>query len=364
MRTFTIDSVSVSAPDTFQFAFGTIPLLCEWTSSGVKSVSVDLSSSGKAYTDTRTPVLRSGKYYCLFDIAAYVRAAMSDDPQPFYGSGFSNMTRSFTYSVTISYTGGTSTMSNSYTFTAVWGACNTDEVFNQDCEVHYWQGFPSVITAYMATTSSGSSNSTITRTTGNNTSTQTIHGTGIRFLAINNSTYGVSDKIEIVSPLTTKYYLDPDNGVVAYDVDEKHKTINIVKHEGVCDGVFLRWVDKFGLARYWVFRRGRDQYAVANESSSLRSEIEYGAANGYNSTGVIVEQKAAARKIVVGYPNATKSEIDILLTLLSSPYVEMLLPFGGYARVTIQAGTATFNQASLQEFSCTIILPNEEIQSL
>lgn len=365
MISYSIDNVSIEAPDAFQFAFGVIPLRCTWATNAtsVKYIELNIETNGgtpyKQYYDQRTPVLRDGSYFCAFDLSAFARAAMSDDPQPFATGGVT-LTRSFIYRLTIYYVNGTSTMGSDYTFRAIWGSINVDEVFNDDTIVHYWQGFPSFANAYFP-----SGTNTLTRRVGSSTSSQTISGNGIRAFSLNGSG-GVADEITISSTQDAKFVLDKSFGIVAASTAPRYKTIRVIKHLESCGGVYLQWVDKQGIARFWVFKRGREQYQVSNSSSSMRNDIEFGAANGYNGTGIIIENKDAVKKIQIGYPGATKDDIKILRSLLSSPYVEMLLDGenGGYARVTIAAATTTFSQATLQDFTATIVLPKEEIQSL
>lgn len=363
MISYSIDNVSIEAPDAFQFAFGVIPLRCTWATNAtsVKYIELNIETNGgtpyKQYYDQRTPVLRDGSYFCAFDLSAFARAAMSDDPQPFSIAGVV-LTRSFIYRLTIYYVNGTSTMGSDYTFRAFWGSINTDEVFNDDIVAHYWRGYPSFVSAFFP-----SGTNTITRRVGASTSSRTMSGIGIRVISIDSSD-GVADEITISSSQDAKFILSASYGVTTAPVSPRTKTIRVIKHiESNCDGVFLRWVDKQGFARFWVFKKGREQYQVSNSSSSLRNDIEFGAANGYNGTGILVEGKESTNKIQIGYPGATKDDIKILKSLLSSPYVEMRT-YSGYARVTIATATTTFSQATLQDFTATIILPKEEIQSL
>lgn len=361
MISYSIDNVSIEAPDAFQFAFGVIPLRCTWSANDVKYIELNIETSGgtpyKQYYDQRTPVLRNGSYFCAFDLSAFARAAMSDNPDPFSIAGVV-LTRYFVYRLTIYYNGGTSTMGSDHYFHAIWGAINTDEAFNDDIVVHYWPGYPSILSAFFP-----SGTNTVTRRVGSSTTSRTMSGTGIRALSLD-AAGGVADEITITSTSDAKFMLDKNFGVTTYPYSPRQKTIKVVKHiDSSCDGVYLRWVDRQGFARFWLFKRGRVQYQVGNSSSSLRNDIEFGAANGYNGTGILIEGKNATRRIQVGYPGATKDDIKILQSLLSSPIVEMRTT-NGMARVTIATATTTFSQATLQDFTATIILPKEEIQSL
>lgn len=361
MISYSIDNVSVEAPDAFQFAFGVIPLRCTWSTNDVKYIELNIETSGgtpyKQYYDQRTPVLRDGSYFCAFDLSAFARAAMSDNPDPFSIAGVV-LTRYFVYRLTIYYTGGTSTMGSDYYFRAIWGAINTDEAFNDDIVVHYWQGYPSILSAFFP-----SGTNTVTRRVGSSTTSRTMSGTGIRALSLD-AAGGVADEITITSTSDAKFMLDKSFGITTYPYSPRQKIIKVVKHtDSSCDGVYLRWVDRQGFARFWLFKRGREQYQVGNSSSSLRNDIEFGAANGYNGTGILIEGKNATRRIQIGYPGATKDDIKILQSLLSSPIVEMRTT-NGMSRVTIATATTTFSQATLQDFTATIILPKEEIQSL
>lgn len=360
MQTITIDSVTCAAPEGYNFAFGLIPIICEWSSNNVAYIRVTVSDSdGNSYVDDRTPIYRNGQYMCIFDISPYVRA-MLGDPQPFETSTYTNLTENMGYVIDVYYNDSTSTSSGGYSFVGVWGAITTSEVFNADTIVHYWPNYPFIISAFVSATAGYPA--TITYTTDDATGSITKTQRGITYLPI---TYqgNVANTIVITSHFALKMALDPDSGVVADPDNPNEKTITVIKHTGNCSGLYLRWVDPQGLARFWVFKEGKYTYRVANESTSLRNEIDYGAINNYNGTGITIENKTAYNLKTLGYVNATADDIKILKTLLSSPIVEAYIN-GYYVRVTVATSSVSFSQAQYQTFECTIILPQEETQRL
>lgn len=368
MREFTLGAISVEAPDTFQFAFGSIPIRMEWatTAKRVRRIVASITGLNGAWDVSHTPYLDNGVYRCTFDLAAYVRASMSGNPQPFAAT--TNMTQGFTYYVTAYYTDNTSAMSNTYTFTAIWGSIGVGEIFNADT-IHHYFGDGAGLSVYVAgaTTyiryqrSDGVGGYTTYGTTTKSNTTGII-GIPVAYQG------EVADRIKIESTSTIKYRLDPDDGVVAITSSEgtpTEKLIRIIKHGGTCEGISLRWVDPQGLVRSWKFKAGQMQYAVGNDSVAVRDMETYGPANGFNYKGILCEQKEAVPRVAISYASATQEDLEILRTLLSSPIVETPNEGGyGYKRVTIATGTANHSQANYQPFTATLIYPATEVQHL
>lgn len=368
MTTITIgDTKTAKIPDGVQFAFGSIPIVVTWSSGyAVRYIKVNLQdASGRVYETQRTPFMDGSVNKVFFELSAYVRASMAD-VSPFAGVALSNMVRQFTYSILIAYQNNSYASSGYYTFNAVWGSIGVGEVFNEDTIFTYFPNGSSTLRAFMAGTTTVAYKERNQFGTLVTLGTTTYNYTGIVNFPIN---YGgrAADVVELTSTTAIKYTLDPEDGVVPVtwsDYNNRKKIIAIKKQAG-CAGVLLQWVDTQGLGRTWLFRAGKRQYNVQNETTAKRMGMDYGPINGYNGEGLIIEDKNAVPRQEIGYASATPEEIAVLRTLLASPIVEAQNDNDvGFRRVTIATGSTTFTKANMQQFTATIIYPAMEVQYL
>lgn len=134
-------------------------------------------------------------------------------------------------------------------------------------------------------------------------------------------------------------------------------------------GIYLRWIDRHGFIRYWLFAAGEETREIASDLSFIRNNLDdylygyygdNGRRQGYNRTDSI---KLCA-------PLVNRDTFDMLQDLTSSPVVDMYL--GGdwtqkedeWMSVTIKAGSYTKSTACLQDFVCEMIINNINVQRL
>lgn len=134
-------------------------------------------------------------------------------------------------------------------------------------------------------------------------------------------------------------------------------------------GIYLRWIDRHGFIRYWLFTPGEETREIDSDLSFIRNNLDdylygyygdNGRRQGYNRTDSI---KLCA-------PLVDSDTFDFLQDLTSSPVVDMYL--GGdwtqeedqWMSVTIKAGSYTKSTACLQDFVCEMIINNINVQRL
>lgn len=134
-------------------------------------------------------------------------------------------------------------------------------------------------------------------------------------------------------------------------------------------GIYLRWIDRHGFIRYWLFASGEETREIASDLSFIRNNLDdylygyygdNGRRQGYERTDSI---KLCA-------PLVDRDTFDMLQDLASSPVVDMYL--GGdwtqeedeWMSVTIKAGSYTKSTACLQDFVCEMIINNINVQRL
>lgn len=134
-------------------------------------------------------------------------------------------------------------------------------------------------------------------------------------------------------------------------------------------GIYLRWIDRHGFIRYWLFTPGEETREIDSDLSFIRNNLDdylygyygdNGRRQGYDRTDSI---KLCA-------PLVDRDTFDMLQDLASSPVVDMYL--GGdwtqeedeWMSVTIKAGSYTKSTAFLQDFVCEMIINNINVQRL
>lgn len=133
------------------------------------------------------------------------------------------------------------------------------------------------------------------------------------------------------------------------------------------DGIYIRWIDRFGSFRYWLFEMGDESREVASSGEYMRNNLDDrsdtyallgfdGRRNGYN----VERSMELCAALVDG------ETFDYLQGLAYSPVVDMWL--GGnesnWQSVTVKAGTYTKTRADLQDFVCNIIFDDIKTQKL
>lgn len=172
-------------------------------------------------------------------------------------------------------------------------------------------------------------------------------------------------KIRLVQPFGYVSKNDVETtGIVAYDIDIDRTPKDAEKR------VYLRWIDNQGRFCYWLFKDLGTSDAVAGSSfvsADIRNPVIY--ADGLN-VGTDVRQSFSRTKTRnLGAKGVDRETFDFLLTLVSSPYVDM---FDGYDeddvpqwhRVNVNPATVAKSTKSLQDFTVAIIEPSQLTQSL
>lgn len=134
-------------------------------------------------------------------------------------------------------------------------------------------------------------------------------------------------------------------------------------------GIYLRWIDRHGFIRYWLFAAGEETREIASELSFIRNNLaDY--LYGYSGDNGRRQGYERTDSIKLCAPLVDSDTFDMLQDLASSPVVDMYL--GGdwtqeedmWMSVTIKAGSYTKSTACLQDFVCEMIINNINVQRL
>lgn len=199
-------------------------------------------------------------------------------------------------------------------------------------------------------------------------------------------TYGMVDFYAGILPSGAKYWniYDYDGEIQQGTFDNtfdltfrlttggKQSLLLRIDRDDAESGIYLRWIDRHGFIRYWLFAAGEETREIASDTSFVRNNL-----GGYDDTifgylGANGRRQGYERtdSIKLCAPLVDSDTFDMLQDLASSPVVDMYL--GGdwtqeedmWMSVTIKAGSYTKSTACLQDFVCEMIINNINVQRL
>ena len=215
----------------------------------------------------------------------------------------------------------------------------------------------------------------------------------ISYAGVNGENAGVFDNTEGMSNGITQAYVSFDEFVygdmrelnvildnIAYISGDKlargYSEYRMVRDDSK-SGVYLRWLDHFGHWCYYIFRvTGRNYTTKAEESwqdGILRNPMK--SENGvFLADGIAHQQMSQAENVSLGAKLVDAETFDYLLTLTSSPIVEVLTNVEEWRadrttptlweRVNIVAGSYARTGAPLQDFVVSIARTAHKSQML
>ena len=153
-------------------------------------------------------------------------------------------------------------------------------------------------------------------------------------------------------------------GILTYNVEVDRTPANAEKR------VYLRWIDNQGRFCYWLFKDLGTSDAVAASSFVSADIINPVIYNGGMNRGTEVRQSFSRTKTrTLGAKSVDRETFDFLLTLASSPFVDI---FDGYDdndvpqwhAVNVSAATISKSTKPRQDFIIAVVEPSQLTQSL
>lgn len=309
MREQAISGIRVSYPDAVVAAFARNPIMIEGFTGTSVELNVTNKDTGGVVTDRRAPF--GGEVF--FDLAYYLQVLFGQDG--LNDVDYSDVSASHTASFGVVVKLSTSNIV-SFDITAVWAS----ELQGEDESLRMFEGYPFTVGVF--------SDEAFTLKVGTSSHSLDV---GLYNVPVSGS--------ETVT-------METSTG--------KERTIKVTQQCG--EGIYLRWIDKLGIFRYWLFAKG-------NVSHDIASSGEYTRKN----TGLDVGVKKAAKTIDTGVeicaPLVNESEFGYLLGVAASPFVSMYND-GEWVDVDIEPGEIVRERTPLQDFIVTLVLPETIIQKL
>lgn len=136
------------------------------------------------------------------------------------------------------------------------------------------------------------------------------------------------------------------------------------------EGYYLRWIDRHGFYCYYLFKSGDESRKTTSDELFMRNNLlAYDMTYGYQGYTGRQQQMSREDTIPVCAALVDSYTWDMLFDITSSPCVDL---FAGYDSdntpkwlpVTVLAGSYTKTRDVLQDFVCSIVMPDVPIQKL
>lgn len=313
MRTQYISGISVSYPEEVVAAYDKSPIWIEGFTGTAIQMTVTNNSTNKSVEEKRSPF--DGE--CFFDLAYYLQVLLKPTFMVSYSSvSDSGMASRFT--VNLQFLDGTATIGNmSFDVIATWASV----ISQKDEQLRMFDGYPFTVGVFTDGTYSINAGGAIYKPTAG------IHN------------FPVTDNTSVVVS-------DSEGNVV--------QTIKVTKSCG--EGIYLRWVDKCGVYRYWMFRKG-------NVTNSIKASEEFLRKNTGTDNSLRKSTKSVGTKIEICAPLVDENAFDFLMGVAASTMVDMYNN-GEWLSVDVEQGDIVREMVMLQDFVVTLVLPVTEVQKL
>lgn len=328
MRSEEINGIVVEYPDAVSFCFNNMPVLVKGYGGTYVNVAITNNNTLKTVAEKRK--LFGGE--CFFDLSYYVRSLFLTDT--FGDTDERNAMTMVEYSVSVMlFNGDTQEGSVIFDTHVVWGALGVGEVFDKYSRLKYYRNLPFTFSIYYPY---------------ENAALMEVHADGEMSLAFyssrgiknfNPSEFNYPDKVEFVGEDKTTTYIADD----------------------CTDGVYLRWLDRQGFMRYWLFKGGTSSYEVKDSLDVRRSDM-----HGYTERRISKAENAIFKACA---PLVDGDTFDMLREVATSPMVDMYIgndeeDVPQWLAVNVKSETIEKTRETLQDFEITILLPETRLQSL
>lgn len=362
MRQTTKNGITIKYADAVGFAF--LPCIIKASGSGVASIETTISRETRAHTYSVEAFAEN----CIMDYREYVQAL-------FDGISFGNIDYNnkeiqqsklgavFNISVKIKDSEGSDLATFSYTTFYVWGAMRAGETWNGFKRLTWFTHFPFSFGFYL------------------NAASQILVGyEGAPSKLVKPGIAGIVDISASVLPNKARYwniydfdgkieqgtFTDVFDLTFAMAVGGKQSLLARIERNDTEKGIYLRWVDRHGFYRYWLFTQGDESRAISSDTSFIRNNLGEYDDTIFGYLGANGRRQGYSREdtIPLCAPLVDSETFDFLQDVASSPVVDMYLGGNNWQSVTIKAGTYTKTTAELQDFVCNLVINNTQIQQL
>ena len=361
MRQTTKNGITIKYADAVGFAF--LPCIIKASGSGVASIETTISREARAHTYSVEAFAEN----CIMDYREYVQALFDGISfgNPDYTKDIqqSKLGAVFNISVKVKDSEGSDLATFSYTTFYVWGAMRAGETWNGFKRLTWFTHFPFSFGFYL--------NAASQILVGYEGAPNKMVKPGIDCIVDINASvlsskarywniYDYDGKIEQGT------FTDVFDLTFAMASGGKQSLLARIERNDTEKGIYLRWVDRHGFYRYWLFTQGDESRAISSDTSFMRNNLGEYDDTIFGYLGANGRRQCYSREDIIPLcaPLVDSETFDFLQDLASSPVVDMYLGDNNWQSVTIKAGTYTKTTEELQDFVCNLVINNTQIQQL
>lgn len=366
MVRYTYDDGAATLVTDEGIGFAFMPCVAIAKGDGVKSLTLKITHEGKEQQLNASAM----NGVCYIDYREYIQALFSVeeirnvDYSPAEGQQFKSKAMiDVTIDFDIEMTDGKHHNESDKLFSYVWGSMRRGETWNGYKHIVWFKNYP--FTFGVFTYSKGGA------------SRSGIFIDDEIFETSDAGMYELSPSLINIDALvffTSKVRYKGRNAVVVYGDEPLLKTITnqiIGKPLAIIDiddesddGVYLRWIDRHGFFRYWLFNEEETSDSVTDDSDFFAVRRDDVLGKGYAHSGANRRLSSRKRSVKVSAPLVDRDIFQMLVDMVSSPIVDCYIN-EAWESVTIEAGTYTMNPSDeLQDFACNVIFTEDYLQRL
>ena len=352
MATTTINGIRLDYPDDPCMIFN--PCLFKLTGTLART-RVYVSHGGEYYTATYQTPNGGTLDLCQFMQSFFTGLDMGKDLEGISDIKVSELGKTVNITLFALDTDGTTLAQFNVSVFSVWGALAINENWDGLREITWFKNFPLTVTIY----------------------------------APNNGNIIVGEEAAVSIPSTPSLV----NVVIDTDDDEfsvmrtymrQGHAVSVdeysIKTDDHDEGVYLRWVDRHGYWRYWLFKPGDPTRQAASKFGTwYHNDYDYysvfNAGNvdngGEGWQGGAGRRQSFSRNDVqpLCAPLVDQATFDMLQDVTTSPCVDMFLGYNGatprWTAVTVEPGSYTKDvKKPEQDFLLNLVLPETPVQTL
>lgn len=366
MRQTTKNNITIQYPDAVGFAFS--PCIIKASGSTLSWIEVII----RHVNEERAYNVEAFNSECITDFKTYVQALFDGRINAAYDwtINYDSSVLNLLVGIEVNVYDGRDEQLASIDFTTnmVWGAPKYGEMWNGYKRLTWFTHYPFSFGIYLSKL--------------NTKLLIGYEGAPNKLLEI--PTYGMKDFNADILPSGAKYWniYDYDGEIQQGTFDNtfdltfrlttggKQSLLLRIDRDDAESGIYLRWIDRHGFIRYWLFAAGEETREIASDLSFIRSSNLVDYLYGYYGDNGRRQGYERTDSIKLCAPLVDSDTFDMLQDLASSPVVDMYL--GGdwkqeedmWMSVTIKAGSYTKSTACLQDFVCEMIINNINVQRL
>lgn len=144
----------------------------------------------------------------------------------------------------------------------------------------------------------------------------------------------------------------------------KGKVITRVIENNEKEGLYIRWIDRFGFMQYFLFKKGDKDLKTASDSNEI-TELKNVYGMGY-SVHYRPLQVTSLESVKICADNLDLDEIEYVTSIVGSPLVDLYID-GEWKPIRIEDGSYQYSVHHLtqkQDFELSIIVNDRDSQSL